>query len=214
MIRPCDSPVKGRGTRKEFKTTPPPLGKAKLSHSDSPLFLLLRRAAHVLSFYTTQAMSGNDSDSSDDDWVITSTPSDVSTSVTTSPSPPTQQPTKPETTTSKRLQRPTVSKATVRTIRASLSKKQLAADPHKTRSAAEINYISQEQLESICSAMDSRLLVRRLVETYKNAETFLRIKDIETAKMTFDARLSETLYLCSDPGCFILVKKKTRVVIE
>ncbi|KAJ8662347.1 hypothetical protein O0I10_002041 [Lichtheimia ornata] len=152
-------------------------------------------------------MSGNDSDSSDDDWVITSTATDLPTSVTTSPSPPSQPPqqrTLPQSTPKKPLQRPTVSQATVRTIRASLSKNQLAGDPHKTRSAAEINYISQEQLESICSSMDSHLLVRRLVETYKNAETFLRIKDIETAKMTFDARLSETLYLCSDPGCFIL----------
>lgn len=156
-------------------------------------------------------MSGNDSDSSDDDWVITSTATDLPTSVTTSPSPPSQPPqqrTLPQSTPKKPLQRPTVSQATVRTIRASLSKNQLAGDPHKTRSAAEINYISQEQLESICSSMDSHLLVRRLVETYKNAETFLRIKDIETAKMTFDARLSETLYLCSDPGCFILVKRK------
>ncbi|KAI7880863.1 hypothetical protein K492DRAFT_237034 [Lichtheimia hyalospora FSU 10163] len=148
-------------------------------------------------------MSGNDSDSSDDDWVITSTVTDGSSSVTASPSPP-SQPHRTLQPTSKRFQRPAVSQATVRTIRASLSKNQLVAEPHKTRSAAEINYISQEQLESICSSMDSHLLVRRLVETYKNAETFLRIKDIETAKMTIDARLSETLYLCSDPGCFIL----------
>ena len=192
------------GLESHLKATPP---LQKQSFRTATLSLLLRRAAHVPSLYATHAMSGNDSDSSDDDWVITSTATNGSSSVTASPSPPSQRPPPQRTLqpTSKRLQRPAVSQATVRTIRASLSKNQLAAEPHKTRSAAEINYISQEQLESICSSMDSHLLVRRLVETYKNAETFLRIKDIETAKMTIDARLSETLYLCSDPGCFILV---------
>ncbi|CDH58720.1 hypothetical protein RO3G_09758 [Lichtheimia corymbifera JMRC:FSU:9682] len=128
-------------------------------------------------------MNGNDSDSSDDDWVITETATDLSTSMTTSSSP---------------------LFATIRTIQSSLCTSQHTEDTFLSQWTTEISYINQKQLESICSSMDGHLLVRRLVDAFNNTEAFLRIKDTNKAKTSFDTRLSESLHLCSDPGCFIL----------
>lgn len=144
----------------------------------------------MFSASTIQSMNGNDSDSSDDDWVITETATDLSTSMTTSSSP---------------------LFATIRTIQSSLCTSQHTEDTFLSQWTTEISYINQKQLESICSSMDGHLLVRRLVDAFNNTEAFLRIKDTNKAKTSFDTRLSESLHLCSDPGCFILVKEQRRL---
>ncbi|KAI9323359.1 hypothetical protein BX666DRAFT_1886079 [Dichotomocladium elegans] len=164
-------------------------------------------------------MSGNDSDSSDYDWGIISTQQSPSPaqrqsplqknktwtkSQSTSPSPSTVR---------RRPGQPTVSSATIRTIRSSLSGSNRtfspsgASQPRRTRdvqSAQELDYIATEELETLCRTMNSSLLVKRLVETYRNAETFLRIREIETPKLTIQARLRDNLYQCENPGSFIL----------
>lgn len=77
------------------------------------------------------------------------------------------------------------------------------AGDKRTDQAAE--YITPEELDKYCRAMDSAGLVQRLATVYKNAEAYLKIREIETSKLTIEVRLCEQLHDCPDPGVFILV---------
>ncbi|KAI9491901.1 hypothetical protein BDB00DRAFT_469601 [Zychaea mexicana] len=180
-------------------------------------------------------MSGNGSDSSEDEWVTstviepaksktkttttsffrsnsnynhiptttssaifaTSTAS-ISTSTTSSSSTSTINISRTATPTAKRL---AVSDATIRTIKANLPK----SSTQKAQDQAA--YITPQDLEQFCQTADSPSFIQKLVETYKSAETYLRIREIETSKLTIDVRLSECLQECPDPGAFVLVRR-------
>lgn len=76
-------------------------------------------------------------------------------------------------------------------------------DKNTIQAAAE--FITPEELDRFCRAMDSKDLVQRLAKVYKNAEAYLKIREIETSKLTIEVRLCEQLHNCPDPGMFILV---------
>ncbi|KAI9254509.1 hypothetical protein BDA99DRAFT_607234 [Phascolomyces articulosus] len=197
-------------------------------------------------------MSGNESDSSEDEWVISTSPTNTTTTnstttttktINTSTSrngtpistPPLPISNSSSTTTQTTattppitatlppitIKRPAVSAATIRTIRASLpnnvTSPASAAIITPSSSTSTINthnalqrvqeqaaYITPEDLDQFCQYSDSQGFIRKLVETYKNAETYLRIREIETQKLTIDVRLSEHLHECPDPGAFVL----------
>ena len=204
-------------------------------------------------------MSGNESDSSEDEWVTSTLPTTASTITATtppqtgkkikqvgprktmSPSSPfntrTNTPPSPisnsssitttsRTTTPITIERTTVSPATIRTIRASLpphsnssttttttassSSSSLANRQNQTTTA----YITPEDLDQFCQNSDSQGFVQKLVETYKNAETYLQIREIETQKLAIDARLCDHLIECPDPGAFVLVYIIIIIVID
>lgn len=151
-------------------------------------------------------MIGHETDSSDDDWVISSTIPDES---------------KPKTP-ALRQTKPTISQAAIRTIHASIPKSQLlppqkpppaatltnsttTTTTSKVRQAAVPDYLSSEELDKICRTMNGKMLMERLVGTYRNAETFIKIREIETPKLSIDTRLCEHLHDCPDPGMLIVV---------
>jgi hypothetical protein len=151
-------------------------------------------------------------DSSEDEWVITSNPST-----------PTKKPLPPK-------QRPSISAASIRTIRTNLPKplrppatpnrKLHGANymspltpatptpltpPASSSPAVSMQYISDTELQVICSEMDAQLLVTRLVQVYKSCEIYIRIREIETTNSQIEMRLKDHLHYCSDPPDFILV---------
>ncbi|KAI7851406.1 hypothetical protein BDC45DRAFT_538181 [Circinella umbellata] len=185
-------------------------------------------------------MSGNESDSSEDEWVTSTLPTttpptpterrinQVTPRKTMSSSLRTNTPHSPirnnspittinRTTTPITLIRSTVSPATIRTIRAALpshsnssttttstAASSSSSSPEKLQKQTTTAYITPEDLDHFCQNLDSQGFVRKLVETYKNAETYLQIREIETQKLTIDARLCEHLIECPDPGAFVL----------
>ncbi|KAI9470756.1 MAG: hypothetical protein EXX96DRAFT_367884 [Benjaminiella poitrasii] len=70
--------------------------------------------------------------------------------------------------------------------------------------AVSLQYISDQELESICTEMNAELLVIRLIHVYKSCDIYLRIREIETAKSVIEVRLKSYLHYCPDPPDFIL----------
>jgi hypothetical protein len=151
-----------------------------------------------------------ESDSSEDEWIITSAPD-------TPTKKPLPQP----------KQKPSISPASIRTIRANLPKSLLPAatpnaklhatdtmspptpspltPPMPSSPAVSIEYISDNELQVICFEMDAQLLITRLVQVYKSCEIYVRIREIETTNSQIEMRLKDHLHYCSDPPDFILV---------
>lgn len=76
-----------------------------------------------------------------------------------------------------------------------------------------LDFISDAELEQLCTEMNAQLLVTRLVHVYKSCEVFIKIKEIETRgntveSMSIESRMKDYLSYAHDPCDFILVKKK------
>lgn len=151
-----------------------------------------------------------ESDSSDEEWVISSTIG-------------TPKIVKKPYESKKDKQRLTISSAAIRTIKASLPSSTLPpfkpnkhpvhtptismASPVSTASPSpSLQYISDEELVAICTEMNSRLLVSRLIQVYKSCEIYFRIREIETPSSVIEVRLKNHLHLCLNPCDFVIVK--------
>ncbi|KAI8374270.1 uncharacterized protein BYT42DRAFT_499220 [Radiomyces spectabilis] len=142
-------------------------------------------------------MNDKDSESSEDEWIISST-------ATESDIPKLKARTKPK-----------LSAAAIRTVRAALPRsalltakattsKPLPPSPVPSTAAVDANYLSNEELAEICKTMDAQRLVTRLVDVYKNSETYLCIREIETPPFYIEARMVNQLDECGDPCSFIV----------
>ncbi|GAA5797116.1 hypothetical protein HPULCUR_002495 [Helicostylum pulchrum] len=139
-----------------------------------------------------------DSDSSDEEWVINSAKTQAKPTKINKP------------------QRLTISAASIRTIQANIPKSNRLPPfqpnvplPSQILKSAPIlppslQFISEEELDIMCLKMDADLLVSRIVDVYKSAEIFSRIREIETDSMSIESRLKEHLSNSSDPCGFIL----------
>ncbi|RCI00386.1 Exonuclease mut-7, partial [Rhizopus stolonifer] len=145
-------------------------------------------------------------DSDDDEWEITSSP------VTNK---------KRE----EKKKRPTISAASIRTIRANLPKlipihvvsapitpvaspapipPPVSLTPPPPTTHVSLQYISDDELKHMCQQMDSDLLMLRLIHVYKSADIYLKIREIETPGSLIEVRLCRHLHYCQDPSDFIL----------
>lgn len=147
--------------------------------------------------------------SSDEEWIISSQKPELKT---------------------KKLQKLTLSEASIRTIRANIPKsnrlppfqpqqlpKQILKTVKTTYYSPKLQeskiiptvqpskYLEDNEIEVMCTDMNSTLLVTRLISVYKNTEVFIRIREIETTAMSFESRLKDHLHLAKDPSDFILV---------
>ncbi|KAG0172731.1 Exonuclease mut-7 [Apophysomyces sp. BC1034] len=138
-------------------------------------------------------MVDNDSDSSDEEWEVTSTTLEPKSPV------PVLHP--------KRRPKPSISKAGFRQVRAAIPKSQrlpvFATPPIEKFQPQNLDYMTFEELHELCLSMDSKQLVARLVGVYKNAETYLCIREIETATFSLEARLTDQLQESPDPCTFV-----------
>ncbi|CAO3702639.1 unnamed protein product [Rhizopus stolonifer] len=62
-----------------------------------------------------------------------------------------------------------------------------------------MEYLSKTELEDICKTMDPKRLITQLIRVYKSLEVFTKIRDIETGPMSFEIRLKEQLENCQIP---------------
>ncbi|KAI8373249.1 hypothetical protein BD560DRAFT_489179 [Blakeslea trispora] len=130
--------------------------------------------------------------------------------------------------------RPTISDASIRTIRASLPRPP-PSFPFKNQSMVKVavsapvtpigtpdiperpssnippdtpdvslQYISDKELKLICQQLDAPMLILRLIQVYKSHEIYLRIREIETSNSLIETRLANHLHYCKNPGAFIL----------
>lgn len=135
-----------------------------------------------------------ESDSSDEEWVFTST--------------------KP---CSKNQQRLSISATSIRTIKANIPKRLPLIQHHVSQilpiiqqkniivKQPSLQFISDKELVIMCKEMNATLLVSRLVDVYKSCEIFIRIREIETQAMSIEMRLKDHLSYSNDPCDFILV---------
>lgn len=165
-----------------------------------------------------------DSDSSDDEWVISSTLQSPKPAAKNLPG-------------SKKDKRLTIGAAAIRTIKANLPATTLPPPKRNkttiknldtptssapstpplfasvsTPSPVSLQYISDEELVTICTDMNTQLLVSRLVQVYRSCEIYSRIREIETSNSVIEVRLKDHLHLCFNPCDFIIVtccKKKS-----
>ncbi|KAI7899730.1 uncharacterized protein BX663DRAFT_545437 [Cokeromyces recurvatus] len=70
--------------------------------------------------------------------------------------------------------------------------------------AASLQYISDQELQSICTDMNAELLISRLIHVYKSCDIYLRIREIETINSVIEVRLRKYLHYSSDPPDFVL----------
>jgi hypothetical protein len=148
-----------------------------------------------------------DSESSDEEWVFGSSSS--------------EDPTKQKSTVPiRKFANLTISEASKRTIRANIPKSsrlppmenhtitpQLSPSPPLVLKEEEpsLQFISDEELSHICTDMNAKLLVFRVLQVYKSTEVFLQIRDIETDALSIESRLLSHLHLAAHPTEFIIV---------
>lgn len=136
-----------------------------------------------------------ESDSSDEEWVFTSTK-----------------------TSSKTQQRLSITASSIRTLKANIPKRAAPPPSHHVSQIIptlqqkklivkqpSLQFISDKELATMCNEMNATLLVSRLVDVYKSCEIFIRIREIETQAMSIEMRLKDHLSHASDPCDFILV---------
>lgn len=150
-----------------------------------------------------------ESESSDEEWVFSSTKTQPKATTTVKKTP------------QKKL---TISAASIRTIRANIPKsnrlaplqpqlplpilKSVVTAPIVLKKPIEIpslQFISDTELHAICLEMNADLLVTRLVNVYKSSEIFIRIREIEKEALSIEMRLKDQLCYSRDPCGFILV---------
>lgn len=73
-----------------------------------------------------------------------------------------------------------------------------------------LQFISDQELQVMCTEMNSKLLVTRLIEVYKTSDIYYKIREIETRggtdeSMSIESRISDHLPYASNPCDFILV---------
>lgn len=139
-----------------------------------------------------------ESDSSDEEWVFTSTKAS-----------------------SKTQQKLSISASSIRTLKANIPKRVAPPPPplqhHVTQimpilqqkklmvKQPSLQFISDKELVTMCKEMNATLLVSRLIDVYKSCEIFIRIREIETQAMSIEMRLKDHLSHAADPCDFILV---------
>lgn len=152
-----------------------------------------------------------DSDSSDDEWVITS----LNSKSLAAKKQTQQKPAKPKALIKKEFaylqtnsSSSSLSSITLSTAANYSSSSPLPEmnSPSITSATVPLQYLSQEKLQEICKNMDASTLVSQLVHVYKSAEIFIKIREIETDSLSLEMRLREHLESCSDPCTFIVVR--------
>ncbi|KAG0872218.1 hypothetical protein G6F16_005333 [Rhizopus arrhizus] len=150
-----------------------------------------------------------DSDSSDDEWVITS----LNNKSLAANKQTQQKPAKPKALIKKEFaylqtnsSSSSLSSITLSTAANYSSSSPLLEmnSPSITSDTVPLQYLSQEKLQEICKNMDANTLVSQLVHVYKSAEIFIKIREIETDSLSLEMRLREHLESCSDPCTFIV----------
>lgn len=148
-----------------------------------------------------------DSESSDEEWVFSSSSEDQTKQKATI----------------RKLGKLSISEASKRTIRANIPKSsrlpsmenhtitpQLSPSPplpllKEKEEEPSLQFISDEELSHICTFMNAKLLVFRVLQVYKSTEVFLQIRDIETDSLSIESRLLSHLHLAAHPTEFIIV---------
>ncbi|KAG1455165.1 hypothetical protein G6F56_007132 [Rhizopus delemar] len=158
-----------------------------------------------------------DSETSDDEWVITSLEKKKTKAMRSNNSnkrfTPQQQtriskPLKKESTLLQYKTQSSSSSTSSLTLSPSVSlpPPSIASPAMSTVNTIEIpmEYLSKTELEDICKTMDPKRLITQLIRVYKSLEIFTKIRDIETGPMSFEIRLKEQLESCQDPCSFVI----------
>ncbi|KAF7727169.1 Exonuclease mut-7 [Apophysomyces ossiformis] len=149
-------------------------------------------------------MVENDTDSSDEEWEVTST------ALETAKQAPTPS--------YKRRPKPTIAPAGFRQLHAAIPRSQRlplpTPPPTEHKKTQSLEYLTFEELHDLCVRMDSEQLVARIVGVYKNAETYIRIREIETSNFNLEARLADQLHETPDPCIFIQLTVPQQLLFE
>ncbi|KAI9256967.1 hypothetical protein BY458DRAFT_535302 [Sporodiniella umbellata] len=151
------------------------------------------------------SISRSDSESSDEEWVITSLDrkkiADKAQNNQSSPKQPRHF--TPQTRISKPLPMSPVSPI-VNSHPLTISSPVFT--PRASSSVVDVSSqrFSEENLEDICKRMDAKKLIFEVICVYKNAKVFFEIRDIETESTFFETRLRDQLHNCQDP-CFFII---------